>query len=105
MMVNSCVSYNYYNTGFQALHPGGTRNLDMVVNGLEALSDDGHSVSTLITSLVSGQQLNWAQVMSRMVANIPALGLEDYDPLRVVDGETDNTYTPTRTPMTITPGM
>jgi hypothetical protein len=105
MMVNSCVSYNYYNTGFQALHPGGTRNLDMVVNGLEALSDDGHSVSTLITSLISGQQLNWAQVMSRMVANIPSLDLEDYDPLRVVDGETDNTYTPTRTPMTITPGM
>lgn len=103
MMVNSCVSYNYYNTGFQALHPGGTRNLDMVVNGIEALSDDGHAVSTLITSLIAGQGLNWAQVMSRMVANIPSLGLDDYDPLRVVDGETDNTYTPTRTPITLTP--
>jgi hypothetical protein len=103
MMVNSCVSYNYYNTGFHRLHPGGTRNLDMVVNGLEALSDNGHAVSNLITSLIAGQGLSWGQVLRRMVATVPELGLYDYDPLRVVDGETDNTYTPSSRPLTLTP--
>jgi hypothetical protein len=102
-MVNSCVSYNYYNTGFHRLHPGGTRNLDMVINGLEALSDDGHAVSNLITSLIAGQGLSWGQVLRRMVATVPNLGLYDYDPLRVVDGETDNTYTPSSRAITLTP--
>lgn len=103
MMINSCVSYNYYNAGFYPLHPGGSRNLDMVVNGIEALSDNGHAVSTLLTTLVAGQPYSWAQVTQRMVATIPELGLYDYDPLRIADGETDNTYSPRTTPFTLAP--
>ncbi|MBK6528137.1 MAG: hypothetical protein IPF99_00660 [Deltaproteobacteria bacterium] len=33
LMVNSCVSFNYYNAYFD-MHPGGTTNLDTVTNGL-----------------------------------------------------------------------
>ncbi len=101
MMINSCVSYNYYNTDFYALHPGGTRNLDMIVNGTEALGDNGHAVSALILGLVNGRQQNYLELMQSMVATVSSLGLYQYDPLRVADGELDNTYRPSRTPITL----
>ena len=34
MMVNSCISFNYYHQDFLGMKPGGSKNLDMVVNGL-----------------------------------------------------------------------
>lgn len=103
MMINSCVSYNYYNTGFYPLHPGGSAKLDMIVNGIEALGDNGHSVSTLITTLLNGRQQNYLEMMRAMIANEPDIGLYNYEPLRVVDGETDNTYSPSRLPITLAP--
>ncbi|HEX9104741.1 MAG TPA: hypothetical protein VF997_21165, partial [Polyangia bacterium] len=36
MLVNSCLSYNYYDLDFLALHPEGSRNLEVVMNGLPA---------------------------------------------------------------------
>lgn len=102
MMINSCVSYNYYNRDFYPLHPGGSRKLEMVVNGIEAYSDNGHAVSNLITGLLDGRQRNYLEILRGMVANIPELGLDDYDPYRVVDGEQDNTYSPRSTPITLT---
>ncbi len=103
MMINSCVSFNYYNRDFYPLHPGGTRRLEMVVNGIEAYSDNGHAVSSLITGILDGRQRSYLEVLRGMVANVPELGLEDYDPLRVVDGEEDNTYSPRTTPITLAP--
>ena len=101
MLVNSCVSFNYYNRDFYPLHPGGSTKLDMVVNGIEALGDNGHAVSSLITGLLSGQQRSWIELLRGMVATVPEIGLYQYDPLRVVDGETDNVYSPRTTPFAL----
>ncbi|MFO0605451.1 MAG: hypothetical protein U0324_19880 [Polyangiales bacterium] len=103
MMVNSCVSFNYYNRDFYPLHPGGSAKLDMVVNGVEALGDNGWAVSNLITGLLSGRQQSWISLLRGMVATVPEIGLDQYDPLRVVDGETDNVYTPARLPLALAP--
>ncbi len=103
MLINSCVSFNYYNRDFYPLHPGGSTKLDMVVNGVEALGDNGHAVTTLVTGLLSPARKSWIEVLRGMVATVPEVGLYDYDPLRVVDGETDNVYTPSATPITVAP--
>ena len=103
MMINSCVSFNYYNRDFYPLHPGGSAKLDLVVNGLEAYSDNGHAVSSLITGLFDGRQQSYLSLLRGMIANEPDIGLEDYDPMRVVDGETDNRYSPRATPLALTP--
>ncbi len=102
MMINSCVSYNYYNAGYYPLHPGGTANLDMVVNGTEALGDNGWAVSRFILGLVNGRQQSYIDLMRSMIATDLSIGLDHYDPLRVADGELDNRYSPTRTPITLT---
>jgi len=103
MMINSCVSFNYYNRDFYPLHPGGSAKLDLVVNGIEAYSDNGHAVSSLITGLFDGRQQSYLSLLRGMIANEPDIGLEDYDPMRVADGETDNRYSPRATPLTLTP--
>ncbi len=103
MLINSCVSFNYYNRDFYPLHPGGSAKLDMVVNGVEALGDNGWAVSHLVTGLLAPQRKSWIEVLRGMVATVPEIGLYDYDPLRIVDGETDNTYRPTTTPVTLAP--
>ncbi len=103
MLINSCVSFNYYNRDFYPLHPGGSAKLDMVVNGIEAYSDNGHAISSLVTTLFNGQQQNWRGVLGAMVANEPSIGLYDYDPMRVVDGETDNAFSPSTTRITLAP--
>lgn len=36
MLVNSCLSFNYYDEDFLRMHPGGTQKLDVVVNALPA---------------------------------------------------------------------
>ncbi len=100
VMVNSCVSFNYYNTFFD-MHPGGTLNLDTVTNGLPVyLEGSGESSARFAIAFLDGRFRSYLQVLTSMRLD---LGWQSgYDPNRVADGESDNTFSPATTRMTMT---
>jgi hypothetical protein len=102
MLVNSCLSFNYYDQDFLDIHPGGTANLDIVVNGLAAYWHGmGEASAKYVLALIDGEGKSWRQVLESMRVNVPwATG---YDPLRAVNGELDNTYSPAALPLSVTP--
>ncbi|MCA9676335.1 MAG: hypothetical protein KC464_14955 [Myxococcales bacterium] len=94
MLVNSCLSFNYYDEDFLAMHPGGSAQLDVVVNGLAAYwRGMGQASGSYIASLVDGGDHSWRDVLTSMRVDLPWQAA--YDPMRAVNGELDNTYTPT----------
>ena len=93
MLVNSCLSFNYYDEDFLAMHPGGTKNLDVVVNGLAAYWR-GMGQATYDASLVDGQDKTWRQLLTSMRVNLP--WQSGYDPMRAVNGELDNEFSVAR---------
>lgn len=100
MMVNSCVSFNYYNQFFR-LHPGGTANLDTITNGIEVyLEGAGLSSARFILALMDGRFRNYRAILTEMRVDLPWEAA--HDPNRVADGELDNQFTPARFPMTLT---
>jgi hypothetical protein len=103
MLVNSCISYNYYHQDFIDMKPGGSLNLDMVVNGLPAYVDDmGIATGNFLTSLISQTPQTYVQLLTAMEVNLP--WASNYDPMRVVDGELDNVFSQVATPLTVTAG-
>jgi hypothetical protein len=101
MLVNSCLSYNYYDTDFLVMHPGGSRNLDVVTNGLPAYWNGmGQSTASYVIALVEGQK-NWSDVLGAMAVPDPLGSATPYDPMRVVNGELDNTFDPANGPITV----
>ncbi len=93
MLVNSCLSFNYYDEDFLAMHPGGSQQLDVVVNGLAAYwTGMGQASASYIAGLVDGEDRRWRDVLTGMKVTIPGIGA--YDPMRAVNGELDNTFTP-----------
>ena len=101
MMVNSCVSFNYYNQFFR-LHPGGTANLDTITNGIEVyLEGAGLSSARLILALMDGRFRTYRAILTDMRVDLPWEAA--HDPDRVADGELDNQFTPARFPMTLAP--
>jgi hypothetical protein len=102
MLVNSCISYNYYHEDFLRMKPGGSRNLDMVVNGLPSyVLDGGVAVARFLTNLIDGKQHTYFDLLTAMRLDYP-WGETAYDPMRVVDGELDNVFAQTKTPLTVT---
>jgi hypothetical protein len=100
LMINSCVSFNYYNTFF-AMHPGGTLNLDTVTNGLPVfLEGSGLSSARFAVAFLDGRFRSYADILGGMRVDLP--WERGHDANRVADGETDNTFTPTRQRMTLT---
>ncbi len=100
MMVNSCVSFNYYNTYFD-MHPGGTLNLDTVTNGLPVyLEGSGESSARFAVAFFDARFRSYVQVLTAMHLNLP--WASNYDANRVADGESDNTFSPASTRMTMT---
>ena len=98
-MVNSCVSFNYYNQFFR-LHPGGTANFDTITNGIEVyLEGAGLSSARFMLSMIDGHFVDWHEVLESTRVDLP--WAVAYDPNRVVDGELDNRFDPVRTPMTL----
>ncbi len=92
---DSCVSYNYYEKDFLALKEGGTKNLDLMTNAIEAPSlHSGAAMGSWLTLLLSGSGASYKDLL---------LAAEDSEGLRVVDGELDNEFTPAKYPMTVTP--
>jgi hypothetical protein len=94
LFFDSCVSYNYYEKDFFLLKPGGSKDLDMITNGLEApewLS--GESQGKFVAKLLDGSMPSYQTLLAQAKAT---------DSLRVVDGEIDNRYDPARTPVRLT---
>jgi hypothetical protein len=100
LQINSCVSFNYYNEYF-TMHPGGTRNLDTVTNGLPVyLEGSGLSTARFTVAFLDGRFRSYNDILVAMRVN---LGWEyNHDANRVADGESDNTFTPTSQRMTLT---
>lgn len=100
---NSCVSYNYYEKGYFALKAGGTRNLDMITNGLEApVWDSGRMIGRIVGALLNGKQESYQNMLKAGALPFPTAPGGGKDPLRVVDGELDNLYNPASLPMVVT---
>jgi hypothetical protein len=92
---DSCVSYNYYEKDFFTLKPGGSKVLDIITNGLEAPEyQSGEMQGNLIAKLLDGSMPSYQSLLESAKAT---------DSLRVVDGEIDNTYHPSRVTVRVTP--
>lgn len=103
LFVNSCISFNYYESDFFQMKPGGTKNLDMITNGLPSWVWGGGLVSAkLLLGLLSGTQPSYAELLGSMRVDMP-WGEKAYDPMRVADGELDNVFSQKKTPMAVTP--
>ncbi len=101
MLVNSCVSFNYYDVDFLKMHPGGSSKLDIVVNGLPAFwTKMGESSANYLIGLTDGTAKSWADVLTGMIVK-PSWAPAGYDPLRAVNGELDNLFDPKKTPMKV----
>ena len=91
---DSCVSYNYYEKDFFTLKAGGSKNLDIITNGLEAPEyQSGEAQGNLISRLIDGSMPSYQTLLEAAKAT---------DSLRVVDGELDNRYHPTRVKVRVT---
>ncbi len=92
MLVNSCISFNYYHEDFLRMKPGGSKNLDMVLNGLPSYVNDGGVASAkFLTGLLDGSMKPYVDILKGMQLDMP-WGERAYDPMRVVDGELDNAF-------------
>jgi hypothetical protein len=91
---DSCVSYNYYEKDFFTLKPGGSKVLDIITNGIEAPeSESGAAEGRLIAKLIDGSLPSYQTLLEAAKAT---------DSLRVVDGEIDNKYHPTKVSIRVT---
>jgi hypothetical protein len=90
--IDGCVSYNYYHKGYLPLKPGGTKSLDLITNGLEAPAyRSGYAMGQMLKAILSGKA-SYQEILRVGSAT---------DSHRVVDGELDNTFNPTRQAITI----
>lgn len=102
MLVNSCLSFNYYDQDFLDIHPGGSANLDIVVNGLAAYWHGmGEATAKYVLSLIDGQDRSWRELLTEMRVDLPWHW--GYDPLRAVNGELDNLHDAAARPLEVTP--
>jgi hypothetical protein len=100
LVVNGCISFNYYDHYFQ-MKPGGTANLDTITNGLESWVDgSGPAMGRLVASIIDGKQNSYTTILKAAQFDWQAYSWGK-DALRVVDGETDNKYKRTTTPITV----
>jgi hypothetical protein len=104
MLVNSCLSYNYYDLDFIQMHPEGSRDLEVVMNGLPAWWNGmGESTADYLIGLLDGTGKSYAQLLDAMKIDDP-WGQPGYEPMRGVNGELDNVYSPMTAPITVTVG-
>ncbi len=101
MFINGCVSYNYYEKDYLPLKSGGTANLELVTNGLESwVNGSGPAMGRFVGTLINGKQASYLDLLK--AAQFTGYGYAwGQDALRVVDGELDNKYAPTKTPIVV----
>lgn len=99
--INGCVSYNYYEKDYIPLKTGGTKNLDLVTNGLESwVNESGEAMGRYVGAFIDGKMNSYKEILK--ASQFTYFGYDwGMDALRVVDGELDNRYSPRRTPITI----
>ncbi|MBM4357828.1 MAG: hypothetical protein FJ096_06935 [Deltaproteobacteria bacterium] len=86
LFIDGCVSYNYYEKDYIPLKAGGTKNLDLVTNGLEAPAyNSGYALGRFVSRMIDGSNASYAELLKAAAAT---------DSLRVVDGELDNAFDP-----------
>ncbi|NUP05465.1 MAG: hypothetical protein HOW73_05325 [Polyangiaceae bacterium] len=94
LFIDGCVSYNYYEADYIPLKEGGTKNLDLITNGIESPAfRSGFALGRFISTLVDGEGASYLDLLQSAEATGSGL--------RVVDGELDNTYDPGRDPIVI----
>ena len=94
LFVDGCVSYNYYEKDYFPLKTGASKNLELITNGIEAPAyQSGYALGEFLAAMISGTQPSYRDLLTAAEAT---------DSLRVVDGEVDNTYSPSKQPITIT---
>jgi hypothetical protein len=92
LLFNSCLSFNYYDEDFLAMHPGGTEQLDVVVNGLPAYwYGMGQASARYVIGVLSGSR-SWSEILAGMTIDLP--WQHGYDPMRAVNGEVGNAFDP-----------
>ena len=95
LFIDSCVSYNYYEADYLPLKKGGTKNLDLITNAVEAPSyQSGYALGKFISKLIDGSQASYLDLLGAAEAT--------GDGMRVVDGELDNVYTPAKKKILLT---
>jgi hypothetical protein len=101
LQINGCVSYNYYEKDYLPLKAGGTQNLDLVTNGLESwVNESGPAMGRFVGAFIDGKQNSYKDILR--ASQFTYYGYDwGMDALRVVDGEVDNKWTPTRTPIVV----
>ncbi|MBW2456775.1 MAG: hypothetical protein JRI68_19820 [Deltaproteobacteria bacterium] len=95
--IDSCLSFNYYNSDYFAFKADGSQSLDVVSNGLESFSDGaGAGQGRFVVGLLSSETPSWVELLQ-----LASTTGSDYawgkDALRVVDGELDNEFKPWET--------
>ncbi|MEO6576798.1 MAG: hypothetical protein ABIP89_23325, partial [Polyangiaceae bacterium] len=86
---------------FLKMKPGGSKNLDMVLNGLPSyVLDGGVATARLLTGLLDGTQKSYFDLLNSMRLDF-SWGERGYDPMRIVDGELDNAFSQAKTPLTL----
>ncbi|NUO54704.1 MAG: hypothetical protein HOV80_38175 [Polyangiaceae bacterium] len=94
LFIDGCVSYNYYEADYIPLKEGGTKNLDLITNAIESPAfRSGFALGQFISTLIDGNGASWLELLQSAEATGSGL--------RVVDGELDNTYDPSRDPIVI----
>jgi hypothetical protein len=101
LMINGCVSYNYYEKDYIPLKEGGTKNLDLVTNGLESwVNESGEAMGRFVGAFIDGKTNSYQAILK--ASQFTYYGYDwGMDALRVVDGELDNKYTPKKAPITL----
>ncbi len=97
LMINGCVSYNYYEKDYIPLKEGGTKNLDLVTNGLESwVNESGEAMGRFVGAFIDGKTNSYQDILR--ASQFTYYGYDwGMDALRVVDGELDNKYSPKKT--------
>lgn len=101
LFIDSCISYNYYDKDYFAFKKRGSKDLDLIVNGLESYSDgSGPAEGRFVVALLSGKQPHYRKLLDVASSDGTAYAWGK-DALRVVDGELDNTYSPDEKPIKV----
>lgn len=100
--IDSCISYNYYNADYFGFKTRGSVDLDMITNGVESEADgSGAAQGRFLAKILSGKTVSY-----RTLLETASTTGTDYawgkDALRVVEGESDNRFSPKQTAIKVT---
>ncbi|MFO0673730.1 MAG: hypothetical protein U0235_29610 [Polyangiaceae bacterium] len=102
--INGCVSYNYYEKDYISLKNNKTKDLDLITNGLESwVNGSGPAMGRFVAKIIDGTQADYEEILKAAQFEENWGHAYDWgdDALRVIDGELDNQYNATTTPIAV----